>query len=229
MFSRVDAIHFNSQNTAGVYGKYVDIPEESAVVAITHNGIKDWRNIRLYDENVLRLGFIGSETPYKGLPMLRKIIGRLNSEGFKEKMRLYVHGGRIGVDGEFKNIAYKGKFTSSQMLSIYESMDLLVVPSICYETFSLTTLEALQFGVPILVSSTVGAKDIIKKYAPQFVFETPDDLYEILKRLLKNRKELIEYNQKIVDSSWQWSLSQHAKNIEDIIYRKSNLLEESHL
>lgn len=225
----VDAIHFNSQNTAGVYEKYVDIPEESAVVAITHNGIKDWRNIRLYDENVLRLGFIGSEAPYKGLPMLKKVIGRLNSEGLEENIRLNVYGGRICVDEKCKNITYKGRFTPSEMLSVYDSMDLLVVPSIWCETFGFTVIEAFQFGVPVLVSNTVGAKDIVKKYASQFVFETPDDLYVILKRLLKSRKELIEYNQKIVDSSWQWSLSQHAKNIEDIIYRKSNLLEESHL
>ena len=41
------------------------------------------------------------------------------------------------------------------------SADLLVAPSIWYETFGFTVLEALSYGVPVIVSDHVGAKDIV--------------------------------------------------------------------
>ena len=77
IFSMVDAFHFNSQNTADVYGKYISIPEASKVIPISHGGITDCRKSKSFDEKVLRLGFIGSEAPYKGLFMLKEVLTRI--------------------------------------------------------------------------------------------------------------------------------------------------------
>lgn len=219
MFGMVDVFHFNSQNTREVYEKFLTIPEKSAVVAITHNGVTDHRKVRAFNDRVLKLGFVGSKAPYKGLPMLKRVIARINTEGLEDSIHLSVYGGRTGIDEELKNVEYKGRFTSNQMESVYDSMDLLVVPSIWCETFSLTTIEALQFGVPVLVSNKVGAKDIVKQYSPQFVFETEDDLYLILKRLVENRSELERYNRNVVIALWPWSMKKHAKDLEQVIYR----------
>lgn len=218
MFGMVDVFHFNSQNTRDVYEQYINIPEKSSVVTITHNGVKDHRKVRSFDNKVLKLGFVGSEAPYKGLPMLKRVIARINAEGLESRIHLSVYGGKKGTDEELKNVEYKGRFTSTQMESVYDSMDLLVVPSIWCETFSLTTIEGLQFGVPVLVSSKVGAKDIVKQYAPQFVFQTENDLFNSLKCLVENRSELEVYNRNIVEAQWQWSMEQHAKDIENKIY-----------
>ena len=38
---------------------------------------------------------------------------------------------------------------------------MLVAPSIWYETFGFTVLEALSYGLPVIVSDHVGAKDIV--------------------------------------------------------------------
>lgn len=219
MFEMVDIFHFNSQNTRDVYERYLPIPKKSAVVTITHNGVKDYREVRTFDDKILKLGFVGSEAPYKGLPILKRVIARINAEGFADRLHLSVYGGRTGKDEALKNVEYKGRFTSSLIESVYCSMDLLVVPSLWCETFSLTTIEALQFGVPVLVSSKVGAKDIVNQYAPQFVFETAEDLYQTLKRLMMNRTELVRYNADVVNTPWPWSMKQHAKDIEQVIYR----------
>lgn len=218
MFGMVDAIHFNSQNTADVYGRLVDVPIESVVIPITHSDIDDHRQLRKFDLKQLKLGFIGSESPYKGFPMLKRVIEQLNKEGFKEKISLSVYGGRNGNDDVCANVMYKGRFNTMQMEAVYNSMDLLVVPSICNETFGFTVLEAIQYGVPVLVSSKVGAKDVVKQYASQFVFETENDLYIILCRLINNREELAAYNQKIVELPWQWSLEKHADEIARVFY-----------
>lgn len=219
MFSMVDAIHFNSQNTADVYSEYIEIPSGSAVVPITHTGVADHRKARNFDGRILKLGFVGSEASYKGLPMLKRVIGALNEDGYSDIVYLDVYGGKTGSDNELANVTYKGRFGVNEMELVYDSMDLLIVPSIWCETFSLTTIEALQFGVPVLVSSKVGAKDIVKVYAPNFVFDSEEDLYILLKRLIGNRRELVEYNKAIVNSMWNYSMKEHADEIVKTFYR----------
>lgn len=221
MFEMVDAIHFNSQNTADVFGLYVDVPKKSAVVSITHSGVSDHREQRKYDQSVLKLGFIGSEAPYKGLPLLKRVIARLNKEGKSEKVVLNVYGGRTGVDEKLGNVSYCGRFGASQMSAVYDSMDLLVVPSIWNETFGFTVIEAMQYGVPALVSSKVGAKDIVMKYAPRFVYTGEKELYDILYELISDRTMLINYNEKIVGSPWEMSMK---KNSDDIVNLYKSLL-----
>lgn len=219
MFGMVDTFHFNSNNTANVYGNYLDIPEGSKVIPITHSGILDRRKFRNYDENILRLGFIGSEAPYKGLPMLKEVIAILNKEGYSDKITLYVYGGRTDQDQSLQNVTYKGRFTSNMMEQVFDDMDLLVVPSIWNETFSLVTMEALSFGTCVLVSDKVGAKDIVAQYAPDFVFRTKQNLHGVIKGLLNSRIGLSQYNNAIINSCWSWSMEQHAKDIVEIIYK----------
>ena len=52
-------------------------------------------------------------------------------------------------------------FTQSDLPEIMSNTDVLVAPSIWYETFGFTVLEALSFGIPVIVSDHVGAKDIV--------------------------------------------------------------------
>ena len=47
------------------------------------------------------------------------------------------------------------------MPEILEKTDVVVAPSIFYETFGYTVLEALSYGVPVIISNNVGAKDIV--------------------------------------------------------------------
>lgn len=204
LFSMVDTFHFNSQNTAEVYGHYLDIPTTSKVVSITHDGILDHRKRRVYDEKLLRLGFIGSEAPYKGLSMLKEVIAQLNQEGYVDKITLHVFGGRIGQDEHLSNVVFKGRFTQRMMEQVFDDMDLLVIPSIWHETFSLVALEALSYGTCVLVSDKVGAKDIVSRYSPEFVFKPKQRLHDIIMELLVNRDRVSQYNKAIVSSSWAW-------------------------
>lgn len=225
MFAMVDVFHFNSKNTEKVFKKYINIPEGSQVIPITHSNVADFRKKRVYNHKILRLGFIGSEAPYKGLPILKSVINKLNIEGYGNQLHLDVYGGRVGVDEKCSNIHYKGRFRNAQMSMVYDSIDLLVIPSIWNETFGFTSIEALQFGVPVLVSCKVGAKDVIQQYAPKFIFDGEDELYKILLRLLNDRSELGKYNEMIVNSPWNWSLDRHSKEVVDNLYKNNNVFD----
>lgn len=49
-----------------------------------------------------------------------------------------------------------------QLKEIFDDTDVLICPSIWYETFGYTVIEALSYGVPVIISDHVGAKDIVK-------------------------------------------------------------------
>ncbi|MGP1589516.1 glycosyltransferase [Oribacterium sp. oral taxon 102] len=53
------------------------------------------------------------------------------------------------------------RYAYAELEKIFEDTDILVAPSIWYETFGFTVLEALSYGIPVIISGNVGAKDIL--------------------------------------------------------------------
>ena len=78
-------------------------------------------------------------------------------------------------------------------------MDVLIVPSIWKETFGFVVLEALSYGVPVIVSDNVGAKDIVKQYDERFVFTSASELLALLNQIFKDRSLLVEFNEKVLN------------------------------
>lgn len=186
------------------------------MVSITHGGIEDHRIRKVYGHDVLHIGFIGNSTPYKGLPLL---ISVLQDIGMIESWDLSVWGGGVGTHPSLP-VYYKGKFDSSTIADVYSAMDVLIVPSIWKETFSLVTLEALSYGVPVIVSDNVGAQDIVKLYNPKFVYHSEDELKSLICEILSDKNLLAEFNDKLLSSKWKYSMEEHAKEIIDKIYKQ---------
>lgn len=213
-FSIVDEFHFNSGVTRDTYRKYI-VPKAEKIIPITHNGINDHRRKKSFEVNCLKIGFVGSAAPYKGLSRLIMALKQLNRN---DKWRLDVWGDTIGQD-ESLPIYYRGKFTHSAIETVYTTMDIMVVPSLWHETFSLVTLEALSYGVPVLVSDTVGAKDIVKEYDSKFVFHSDEELVSLLELLVDDKSLLRNYNEAIIANDWRHSMSEHAREIIEELYK----------
>lgn len=214
-FSLVDCFHYNSETSKEVFMQYLPT-SKGQVVSITHGGIEDHRIRKVYGHDVLHIGFIGNSTPYKGLPLL---ISVLQDIGMIESWDLSVWGGGVGTHPSLP-VYYKGKFDSSTIADVYSAMDVLIVPSIWKETFSLVTLEALSYGVPVIVSDNVGAQDIVKLYNPKFVYHSEDELKSLICEILSDKNLLAEFNDKLLSSKWKYSMEEHAMEIIDKIYKK---------
>ena len=89
----------------------------------------------------------------------------------------------------------------SQLEDIFDNTDMLVVPSLWYETFGFTVLEALSYGVPVLVSDNVGAKDIIQHGKTGFVFREYLDAVQLIKLLVKDKEILCQINSEILNDN----------------------------
>lgn len=212
-FGLVDCFHFNSETAGDVYKQY--LPScQGKVVSITHDGIKDNRKHKNFNHKVLHVGFIGNSTPYKGLPLL---ISMMEFLGKSDSWDLSVWGGGVGKHSSLP-IYYRGKFDASTIAKVYEAMDVLIVPSIWKETFSLVSLEALSYGVPVIVSDNVGAQDIVKEYNLSFVYHSEAELKQLLLGIMEDRSLLRDFNQKILDMPWTHIMEEHAKELIENTY-----------
>ena len=69
------------------------------------------------------------------------------------------------------------------------------MPSIWYETFGLVVLEALSYGVPVIVTQNVGAKDLLQGEFGLVIEPTKEAIEEaILKMKDINERKILNYN-----------------------------------
>ena len=159
ILQNIDVIHFNSSLTKNVYEQYFKLPKNK-VLSISHKNIKDNRNVNTWNyQKKVRLTCLAPAKPFKGYNVLIDSLDKLWKHGnhnFSLKMFNNVPDKR-----PYMTVQEEG-FVYSDLKKIMEETDILIAPSVSYETFGFTVLEALSFGVPVIVSNHVGAKDIVK-------------------------------------------------------------------
>ncbi len=80
---------------------------------------------------------------------------------------------RIEKDGR---ISYAGAFTPQQKGEIYGDIDILVVPSLVDESFSIVARDALARGIPVIASDAGALSEIIEYGVNGFLFRPGDHL-----------------------------------------------------
>jgi len=125
--------------------------------------------------------YVGRLEEAKGVYELLKVWKSLD-----ERFVLTVIGsGEIDEDlqKEFnqKNIIFKGKCSRDMTLSYISKSKYLIQPSIWYETFGLTIIEAMSFGVPVIGFDVGTRGDFIKEGENGFLCAV-DDLEEVIKK-----------------------------------------------
>jgi len=87
-----------------------------------------------------------------------------------------------------KNIVFKGKCSRVEVLKNIASSKYLIQPSIWYETFGLTIIEAMSFGVPVIGFNIGTRKGFIKDGENGFLSDRTD-----LKKVVEKSFEFKEY------------------------------------
>lgn len=155
--SKIDLIHFNSTVAERVYKKYF-IPKNSVVFNIMHKDVKDRRKVKEFSKGKLRITYLAPAKSFKGYNVLIKALNEIYEEGnIRFELNLFNQVNEILPYMKVKSHGYK----YNDLEEIFEQTDVLITPSVWYETFGFTVIEALSFGVPVIVTENVGAKDII--------------------------------------------------------------------
>ncbi len=115
------------------------------------------------DDAPLRFRYAGGADRMKGVHVLLHAAGALaDLPGW----RLVAHGAGSyvqaeGVDLEGVPVELADPFPPDELDTLLAQTDVLVVPSVMRETYSLVTREALTRGVPVLVTDTLGPEEVV--------------------------------------------------------------------
>lgn len=210
MLELVDIVHYNSNLTKIVYEQYFK-PKNSIVINITHGDIQDHRKIKEFDE-ILSITYLGPQSSAKGYYLLIKSLDVVYKLGYKFKLNVYF---QPKEDREYINSHPRYSYTDLE--KIFDDTDLLIAPSLLIETFGYTVIEALSYGVPVIISDNVGAKDIIKDDCGVIIDNI--DIENLTKVILNiDRNRLVSMNKKINDSDFIFSISEMNKIIKQNCY-----------
>lgn len=190
----MDIIHYNSSVVRRQYEKRIR-PQKSVILGGMHKDIHDHRKKRKYGK-IVRFSYLGYAVDYKGYYLLLEVLDELSRKyGSQFILNTY-----MGDEGEKRDyIRQHERYTYGQLEQVYDGMDLLVVPSLCAETYGLVTLEALSYGVPVIVTENVGAGDLLVQNPGMGFIVNPDydGLYQALEQVLKDKARLQEMNEAI--------------------------------
>ena len=205
-FSLIDYFHFNSSITELYFKKYIVCDIVGDNIPITLKNIIDNRKIKDYS-TMVRLTYLGPPQSYKGYYFLLDCLDSIYAKGYRFHLNIFFKPSDSRPYFNFISMGYK----SSDLESIYDNTDLLLVPSQCMETFGFVVREAMSFGTPVLVTDNVGAKDIIKNGNTGFI-ASYDKWEEIIMAVLSNKYILEEINKNIVNDVF-YDMPTHVKEI----------------
>jgi hypothetical protein len=215
MLERVDLIHFNSSVTEAVYKKYIS-PKNSSVMTITHQSIVDNRAVNRWEPSEkLKITCLAPAKPFKGYNILKAALDELWTSGKRDfELKMF---SPVQNPSPYMKVQEEG-YSQAELGKIMADTDVLVAPSICYETFGFTVLEAISYGVPVIISDHVGAKDIVgsggivvkagsvDELKSAFLEMTRQKLYGLRGNIQKNEKmmtwrEFLDVNCKLYANS----------------------------
>ncbi len=211
MFRLVCYFHFNSYLAREVYETHLG-SLNGKVVSISNCGIQDHRKQRSVND-VIRLGYFGGDTVYKGWSVLRETVGELREEGI-ENLVLCAFGNMERGDESFCH--YFAAFFQEEMDKVFDKIDILVIPSEWMETFAMVAIEAISYGVPVLMTENVGAAKIISSVPEKIGIvakKGKPGLKEAIRELSGHPRLLEEMNQNILKADLDFDYSVHITKI----------------
>lgn len=216
MYSYIDKFLFNSTVAKDVYNEYLNV--EGEIISITHNEIKDNRVKKYYGNKELKLTYLGPNKEYKGFNLLVDVMKSLKVEGYNDIV-LNAYGDNDYPYDLPDNIRINGRYSYNQLKNIFDKTDLLIVPSIWHETFGFITLEALSYGVPVLVTNNVGSKDIISRNGINkgiIVSASKDEIKDKIIQVFYNKNILTDLNDSILNDSFYGLMEEHYRQINSV-------------
>ena len=211
-----------SRFVGGVFrGEYDNID-----VQTIHHGLSCktiGRNTKIYNKgSLITACYAGSLNVHKGVHVLVEAFRNTRSEN----LRLRIYGS--GHDQEYigmlkrmaegdKRIQFSGVFSEEESAGVYRDSDLVIVPSVCYETYSLVLHEALACNVPVIASNAGALAERITHGEDGFLFQLGDSnqLSSILE-MIAAKPEVLNDLKKNIDRQAVPSVEQEAVSYEKV-------------
>ncbi|MGL5898221.1 MAG: glycosyltransferase, partial [Lactobacillaceae bacterium] len=178
----VTFFHFNSNISQKVFER--NLVEQSfnyEVLPISNSTISGGtKHIKLDMSKVKKITYIGQYTEFKGLNDFLSLANSYKNNN----MTFEIFGEDVDIELP-QNVLNRKRFSQNNIDNIFKNIQLLVIPSRWKETFGFLLLEALSHEVPVIVSSSMGSKDMLPDIC---VFDSKDLISTIMDMVSKNEK-----------------------------------------
>ena len=133
--------------------------------------------------------FVGMNFEIKRLGLLIEAISRVSQgDGHRSEVKLLVVGkgkkmAYMDMAREYgvaDRIIFAG--VTREIEKYYFASDIFAMPSV-YDTFGMAVLEAMAAGLPVIISRTVGARDLVNNGVEGFVLGDPPTADELSKKI----------------------------------------------
>lgn len=149
-------------------------------------------NPKHYDDKAsLKFACIGTLASHKGTHLAIQAFEALESN--QAELQIYGNGKKDYEDwlkrlAKNSNVSFKGSFIAEDLARVLCDIDVLIVPSLVYETYSFVVHEALSAEIPVIVSDLGGMTEKVIHGENGFKFPAGnvDALREIIQRILDN-------------------------------------------
>jgi glycosyltransferase involved in cell wall biosynthesis len=163
-------------------------------IAVVPNGVAETFFVgeETKKNTVPRLLFVGRLATQKNLPLLIEAISQMEQEVYldivgegedRAKVEALIAGYQL------QNVLLHGKKTGHELIDLYKSADIFVLPSI-KEGISLAMLEALAAGLPVVASDSPEIRQILNKCGVLIQDPTAANYAKALDTLLSNKDTL---------------------------------------
>lgn len=176
----------------------------------------------------LHLASLGVATPHKGqhivvdalrkarLPAVRYTLFGALTQPYTQDLR------KLADEGEGVELRTYGPYDPSSLPELLADVDLAIVPSLVWETFSIVAREAMACGVPVIASRLGALPEAVREGENGLLFTagaTPE-LAELLRRLDADRAALARLSAGIGEGDWI-TVGERAGRLEAVLQRVS--------
>ena len=166
----------------------------------------------------LRLGFVGTLAPHKGLHVAAAALAALPPGRFRLDVwgepRVGAYADEVRRAAGAAELQFHAPFAEEERERVFAALDLLLVPSLGLESYGLATAEALAAGVPVLASGRGALADrLAAGGGASFDPDRPETLAALLGRALDEPGLLERWRREIPA---QRGFERHVEEIEEI-------------
>jgi len=153
--------------------------------------------VRRTNSDKLRIGFVGTIAPYKGVHLILEACRGLDASKVECKIHGDLdtfpdYGAKLRAMEKPDFVSFEGRFDNSKIADVLASIDVLVVPSLWFENSPLTIHEAFLAGIPVVTADRGGMAELVEegKTGMHFRFGDAADLGRCLKALVEDESLL---------------------------------------
>lgn len=92
----------------------------------------------------------------------------------------------VNLAGNSPNIKFLGKIAQDRLKTVYQQAIAVIVPSVCYETFGIITIESFAMKTPVIVNNLGALPEPIEDSRGGLIYNNETELLAAIKKLAED-------------------------------------------